>query len=275
MKQLPTQPVKQKWLYADWPLFAFTAIMVAAATITSHGTFVFYSYILSDTGAYAATIVLTVGIPLLELAAILDKANRGRYLGGMLFLLFMEGMAQYFQGQAIFVTSVVKQFPNPAGIDLATFAAQPEGRVLPALYLAALSGVVVYFGYAASARVRDLRMAAGIATQPAASDLNLVAQPAESVNVDSFKPRVTTVNRPASMGLRRRQLPQPTRATMERRQRAASPERVDEWIAANDGGMSYAEISKQLGGNPSRQYINTQCNQRRAQLAALTVEATQ
>lgn len=266
MKQLPTQPVKQKWLYADWPLFAFTVVMVAAATITSHGTFVFYNYILSDTGAYAATIVLTAGIPLLELAAILDKVNRARYLGGMLFLLFMEGLAQYYQGQAVFVPSVVKQFPNPAGIDLATFAAQPWGRVLPGLYLAALSGVVVYFGHAVGARVVYLRTAAGITAQPAAS-----------VNVDTFQPRIVTVNRPAFMASRRRQLPQHAGATMERKQAAASVEQVDEWIALhnNGKGMSYADISKSLGGKPSRQYIGDCCSKRRQQLAALTVEAAE
>lgn len=148
---------RQRWLYLDGPLIAFVTVMVAAAAITSHGTYVFYSYILSSFLAYSATIVLTAGIPLLELAAVLDRANRARYIAGMLVLLAMEGAAQYFQGQAIFVKAVKAQFPDAVGVDLATFAAQPWGRVLPLLYLAALSGIVVYFGYAASARIRDLR----------------------------------------------------------------------------------------------------------------------
>jgi hypothetical protein len=151
-----------RWLYLDGPLAAFVIIMVAAATITSHGTFLFFSYILPSVLAGAATIVLTMGIPLLELAAVLDKANRWRYLLGLLFLLFIEGLAQYFQGQAVFVAQVARHYPDAAGIDLATFAAEPRGRILPILYLASLSGVVVYFGYAASARIRDLRSARGL-----------------------------------------------------------------------------------------------------------------
>lgn len=145
------------WPYLDVPLGAFVLVMVAAAAITSHGTFVFYCYILPVELAAAATVVLTVGIPLLELAAVLDKANRGYYVGGMVVLLIMEGLAQYLQGQAIYVDRVRAQFPNPAGIDLAMLASHPAGRILPILYLAILSLVVVYFGYAASARVRDLR----------------------------------------------------------------------------------------------------------------------
>ena len=151
-----------RWLYADLPLFAFVTVMVAAAAITSHGTFLFFSYILPAELAFAATVVLTLGIPLLELAAVLDKGSRTRYLIGLCFLLFIEGLAQYYQGQAIFVAKVAAQFPDPAGIDLATFARQPWGRTLPILYLASLSGVVVYFGYAASARIRDLRSARGV-----------------------------------------------------------------------------------------------------------------
>ena len=61
------------WVYFDYPLFFFVGIMVAAASITSHGTYVFYSYILPYELAIAATIVLTAGIPLLELASVLDK----------------------------------------------------------------------------------------------------------------------------------------------------------------------------------------------------------
>jgi hypothetical protein len=143
--------------YLDGSLIAFVVVMVAAAAITSHGTFVFYAYILPIPLAVAATIVLTTGIPLLELAAVLDKASRPRYIAGMIVLLAMEGIAQYFQGQAIFVQAVRRQFPEMNGIDVATFAQQSWGRVLPLLYLAALSGIVVYFGYAASARIRAIR----------------------------------------------------------------------------------------------------------------------
>ena len=152
------------WTYFDLPLFFFVGIMIAAASITSHGTYVFYSYILPQGLAIAATIVLTAGSPLLELASVLDKKNKEgkeatqwRYLFGLCFLLLLEALAQYYQGQAGFVGSIKQQWAAPAGVDLATFALESRGRLLPMLYLAALSGVVVYFGYAASARIRDLR----------------------------------------------------------------------------------------------------------------------
>lgn len=167
--------------YLDGSLIAFVVVMVAAAAITSHGTFVFYSYILPIPLAVAATIVLTTGIPLLELAAVLDKASRVRYIAGMIVLLAMEGIAQYFQGQAIFVQAVRRQFPEMNGIDVATFAQQPWGRLLPLLYLAALSGIVVYFGYATSARIRDIR--AGL------TDSTLTAQ--QSAEVAQLRTQAT------------------------------------------------------------------------------------
>ena len=141
----------------DPPLVAFVLLMVAAATITSHGTLTFYRYILPEFWAWAAMVVITAGIPLLELAAVLDRVHRLRYVAGMVVLLGLEGLAQYFQGQALFLPSVLRQFPNPRGIDLATFASEPRGRVLVVVFLAMLSLVVVYFGYAASLRIREIR----------------------------------------------------------------------------------------------------------------------
>lgn len=95
----------------------------------------------------------------------------------------------------------------------------------------------------------------------------------ESVNVDTFQPRIRTM--PASM-MTRRALPASSGATL-RLQPATNIAQVDEWIAwhANGKGISYGDISKQLGGTPSRQYIGNCCKQRRAQLAALTVEASE
>src|SRR5581483_865909 len=141
----------------DPALVAFTFILCCAASITAHGTYVFYSFILDGWLPYFATAVLTLGIPLLELAAVLDKENRARYVAGMVWLLAMEGIAQYWQGQAFFTTRVLAHFQDASGVDLVTFARHPAGRLLPIIYLAALSAVVVYFGYAASARYRALR----------------------------------------------------------------------------------------------------------------------
>lgn len=143
--------------YIDAPLIIFIIIMVSAASITSHGTYIFYRYFMDQELAIAATVVITSGIPLLELAAVLNERGRVRYIAGMIWLLLMEGLAQYFSGQAVFASRVAVQFPDATGVDLATLAAQPYGRLLPIIYLASLSAIVVYFGYAASRRVADLR----------------------------------------------------------------------------------------------------------------------
>jgi hypothetical protein len=143
--------------YLDTPLIIFVIIMISAASITSHGTYVFYRYFMDEELAIAATIVITSGIPLLELAAVLNERGRFRYIAGMIWLLLMEGIAQYFSGQAVFASRVATQFPDATGIDIAMLAAQPHGRLLPVVYLASLSAIVVYFGYAASRRVADLR----------------------------------------------------------------------------------------------------------------------
>lgn len=158
MKRTRTPRPKPAWfVYIDAPLAAFVAVLASAAMITSHGTYVFYSYILSPQLALAATLVLTVGIPLLELAAVLDERGRWGYIAGLVLLLGMEGFAQYLQGQASFTRQVLAQFPDPTGVDVATWAQAPEGRILPIVYLALLSFVVVGFGFAASARIRYLR----------------------------------------------------------------------------------------------------------------------
>lgn len=173
---MTNQTIARRWMYLDAPLLAFVTLMVAAASITAHGTYTFYSYILTPALAVAATVVITMGIPLLELAAVLDKTSRLRYLLGMVFLLFLEALAQYYQGQAQFLRLVRVQFPTAAGIDLSTFAGSPRGRLLPMLYLAALSFVVVYFGYAAAARVRELRTRAYRVAQDGAQQAELAAQ---------------------------------------------------------------------------------------------------
>jgi hypothetical protein len=145
--------------YWDAQLFAYLLPLLGAQLITAHGSYTFYSYLLPVPLAIAATVVLAVGVPLLEFAAVLIPGGRWGYLGGMLFLLFLEGLAQYFQGQAWFLQRIEQQFPNAQGVDLVTFAHEPRGRLLPILYLAALSLVVVGFGFAAARRIRELRSA--------------------------------------------------------------------------------------------------------------------
>ena len=93
----------------------------------------------------------------------------------------------------------------------------------------------------------------------------------ESRNVAQLGAKVVIINRSIPHPNRRRQLqaPQPV-AAMPRA--TASAERVDVWIEQKQSGMTYAAISKSLGGDPTRQYISSQCNARLAQLAEL--EAT-
>jgi hypothetical protein len=99
--------------------------------------------------------------------------------------------------------------------------------------------------------------------QPATEATQLEVTP-ESRNVAQPSIRIIDVMRskPATM---RRSLPAPSAATMPRAM--ASADKVDAWIARNDAGETYADISRSLGGKPSRAYISAQCNARRAQLA--------
>ncbi len=188
----PAWRTVKAWPYRDAPLAAFVLVMLAAAAITSHGTFVFYRYILPDELAIAATMVLTIGIPLLELAAVLDRGSRLYYVSGMVVLLLMEAAAQYLQGQAHFADRVRAQFPDPSGVDLATFASHPAGRLLPILYLAILSAVVVYFGYAASARVRDLRERCARTTAETTTIAELRAEGAQQQQTIAQQQQITT-----------------------------------------------------------------------------------
>lgn len=145
----------------------FTIIMVCAAVIVAYGTHKFYSYILPDGLDWFATAVLTIGIPCLEFAATLAPTWRWRifYLAGLFVLVGMESLAQYFQGQAYFVSEVRAQFPNPLGIDIATLAAEPGGRWLIVGYIAILSGIVIFFGFAASMRYKAVQRARGVVAE--------------------------------------------------------------------------------------------------------------
>lgn len=88
-----------------------------------------------------------------------------------------------------------------------------------------------------------------------------------TVNVDDFAPQIIGINRPMPASMRLRQLPPPS---TDRLTLAADPGQVDEWIRLNDGGTSYAAISRQLGGKPSKAYIGACCKKRRQQLTVLT-----
>lgn len=153
-------------IYWDAQLAAFLLPLLAAQGITAHGTYTFYSYLLPWYLAALGTVVLALGVPLLEFAGVLSSGRaRWGFWGGMLFLLTLEGLAQYFQGQAEFLARIQAQFRGRQGVDLLTFAQQPAGRSLAVGYLAALSLVVAGFGWAAARRVKALH--AGVQQQNA------------------------------------------------------------------------------------------------------------
>lgn len=150
--------------YLDPLLVVFIAVVVWATYITRHGLQTFYGYLFDDPMLVKMiTLVLVIGIPLLDVAFFLERRWwRWFYFAGMLVLLGMEVLAQYYQGQAAFTSSVSSHFPTSAGIDIATIAKQPHGRFLVVVFLVLPSGVVVGFGAAAANRIRQLR--AGLAS---------------------------------------------------------------------------------------------------------------
>lgn len=104
--------------------------------------------------------------------------------------------------------------------------------------------------------------AANFTLHGSSSDVN------QTVNVDTFEAPTNQVDG-------HRQLPEPVLLDAagdrldrqpKRQPSAAVDGRVDDWLAQVDDGMSYGEISRQLGGQPSRQYIASQVANRKRQL---------
>jgi hypothetical protein len=58
---------------------AILLLLLGAQMITAHGSYTFYSYLLPVPLAIAATVVLAVGVPLLEFAAVLIPGGRWGY----------------------------------------------------------------------------------------------------------------------------------------------------------------------------------------------------
>jgi hypothetical protein len=145
------------WL-ADPFMWAFLVLMLAGALLTSHGTLTFYEYLLPQPYPWAAVVVMTGGIMLFGVAGVLDRRNRRTYLAAMSALLIIELLAQYLQGQANLMPNIRRAFPgNQSDIDLVSIATNPVGRILlPSVYLAAFSLIVVGFEIAFSSRVRTL-----------------------------------------------------------------------------------------------------------------------
>lgn len=124
-------------------LTGYTAVMLAALSITSVGTFEFFAFILPWGLALAATVVLAAGIPLLKLGSQFDNAKKDSYLIWLVLFLGVELLAQYFKAQASF-SKKVGEATSLAGSDLAAAAANwGASRFLAFLFLASLPFVVV------------------------------------------------------------------------------------------------------------------------------------
>lgn len=135
----------------------FLAVMLAALTLTSVGTFEFFSFILPAGLAFAATVVLAAGIPLLKFAAVFDARRAGRYGLIMWAFLAVELLAQYFKAQASFAPKVAAA-REIAASDLAAAAANGyASRVLAFVFLASLPFVVVAMCQAAADRLARRR----------------------------------------------------------------------------------------------------------------------
>lgn len=146
-------------------LAGYTAVMIAALSITSVGTFEFFAFILPWGLALAATVVLAAGIPLLKLGSQFDNAKKDGYLLWLILFLGVELLAQYFKAQASFAKKV-GEATSLQGSDLAAAAADGgASRILAFLFLASLPFVVVAMCGLAADRwvaVRSRRVRSGL-----------------------------------------------------------------------------------------------------------------
>jgi hypothetical protein len=184
-----------RWTYADPLLFLEAALAGASLYISSHGVNTFFGFVMAADMTLAATVVLSLGIPVMESAWVLtgarikelleravkttsqaeraaleleaEEAGKQRrfFFGFMLALLLVEGIAQYLQGQARFLPSVIAYFKEhgivgaeASGIDLLTLAQDPyAGRALALIYLGSITGAVFFIIRATADRFAALR----------------------------------------------------------------------------------------------------------------------
>lgn len=138
-------------------LVVFSCLVIGGSVITSHGTYLLYSLFLPESYAFASTFLITAAIPFLGLAATLEQTSRRWwYIALMVTILLIELFAQYYVAQSTFVAQVLKRYPIASGVDLATFAQQPKGRLLVVLFQAVFSGLTLAFDFAASDRFKRI-----------------------------------------------------------------------------------------------------------------------
>lgn len=152
--------MRSRWRYLDGWLILFMALAALASLIASHGSRVFFGYLVDAWLAWVFTAVLAIGIVGLDAAATLEPIwwKRWMYLAGMLLFLAMETLGNYFAGQAVFVARVRAALAGSPDSDLLTIATTSPGasRGLVVLFLALASVAVAFFTFAAATRAKQL-----------------------------------------------------------------------------------------------------------------------
>lgn len=147
--------------WCDPLLLLFLTLTVGSSVISAHGALVFFCYLVEPWLAAVFTAVLAVAIVGLDAAGTLDqrRSMRTLYYSGMGLFLLVETLANYFSGQAVFVTRVRSAFQAAEGVDLLTIATGDPvwSRVLVVLFLSLASLCVFFFTFAASLRLEVLR----------------------------------------------------------------------------------------------------------------------
>jgi hypothetical protein len=144
--------------YLDIQFALFVLLALGASVLSSHGAFQFFQYLVSPALAWVFILVVALGIIGLDAAGTISRgAARWAYYGGMVFFLVLETLANYFAGQAEFVSKIVAKLPLSS--DLRTIAEhQPmTTRALVVIFLSMASLAVAYFTFAATMRFQQLR----------------------------------------------------------------------------------------------------------------------
>lgn len=151
--------------YLDMRLALFALLALLSSIISAHGALVFFGYLVDPWLAVVFTVVIALGIIGLDAAATLERhaSKRAAYIGGMALFLGMEVLANYFAGQASFVSKVrealIEKSPN-ADLLVITAEYPTVTRVLVVLFLSLASIAVAAFVFAASLRVAQIRSGA-------------------------------------------------------------------------------------------------------------------
>lgn len=144
----------------DPRLLLFGALILGASIISSHGAWLFFGYLVAPWLAGVFTAVVAVGIIGLDAAGTVERGwRRAPYYAGMAFFILLETLANYFAGQAGFVTQIREALHDRPASDLLAIATQDPTatRSLVWLFLSPASLAVALFVFAATKRVMQIR----------------------------------------------------------------------------------------------------------------------